>query len=153
APGPQLMDGATALKYARTRHADSDFGRMGRQQQVLLAMRDRVLRQNLLTRLPALVDQGLRAVQTDISPAELLSLGKLASQMDTSALTSLEIQYPLVRDFRGYDGAALLLPDKDAIRATIARTLEQASATPTPATAPAILSQSSESAEAPPASP
>lgn len=37
-PGPQEMDGATALIYARTRHADSDFGRARRQQQVLRAV-------------------------------------------------------------------------------------------------------------------
>ncbi len=38
APGPQRMDGARALIYARTRHADSDFGRAERQQQVLRAI-------------------------------------------------------------------------------------------------------------------
>jgi hypothetical protein len=32
------MDGATALIYARTRHADSDFGRAERQQQVIRAI-------------------------------------------------------------------------------------------------------------------
>jgi LCP family protein required for cell wall assembly len=37
-PGPQRMDGATALIYARTRHADSDFGRSERQQQVMRAI-------------------------------------------------------------------------------------------------------------------
>jgi hypothetical protein len=37
-PGIQHMDGATALIYARTRHADSDFGRSERQQQVLRAI-------------------------------------------------------------------------------------------------------------------
>lgn len=37
-PGPTRMDGQTALIYARTRHADSDFGRSQRQQQVMHAM-------------------------------------------------------------------------------------------------------------------
>lgn len=37
-PGAQRMDGETALIYARTRHADSDFGRAQRQQQVIQAM-------------------------------------------------------------------------------------------------------------------
>lgn len=37
-PGPQRMDGATALVYARTRHQDSDFGRAERQQQVVRAI-------------------------------------------------------------------------------------------------------------------
>lgn len=37
-PGPQRMDGETALIYARTRHADSDFARSARQQQVMRAI-------------------------------------------------------------------------------------------------------------------
>lgn len=37
-PGPQRMDGARALIYARTRHADSDFDRSTRQQQVMRAI-------------------------------------------------------------------------------------------------------------------
>lgn len=39
-PGLQRMDGARALIYARTRHADSDFGRAERQQQVIRAIAD-----------------------------------------------------------------------------------------------------------------
>jgi LCP family protein required for cell wall assembly len=37
-PGSQRMDGERALIYARTRHADSDFGRAQRQQQVIRAI-------------------------------------------------------------------------------------------------------------------
>jgi LCP family protein required for cell wall assembly len=37
-PGVQQMDGETALIYARTRHADSDFHRSSRQQQVMRAI-------------------------------------------------------------------------------------------------------------------
>lgn len=36
--GMQHMDGKTALIYARTRHADDDYGRAARQQQVLSAL-------------------------------------------------------------------------------------------------------------------
>lgn len=40
-PGPQHLDGASALQYVRSRHSDlrQDFGRSVRQQQVLLALR------------------------------------------------------------------------------------------------------------------
>lgn len=37
-PGVQQMDGERALIYARTRHADDDYGRAERQQQVLSAL-------------------------------------------------------------------------------------------------------------------
>jgi LCP family protein required for cell wall assembly len=53
--GRQLMDGQTAVEYARTRHPDSDYGRQTRQQQVLLSIRDRVLQPDVLPKLPSLV--------------------------------------------------------------------------------------------------
>jgi len=42
-PGPQHLDGANALQYVRSRHGDleGDFGRSQRQQQVLLAIREK----------------------------------------------------------------------------------------------------------------
>src|SRR5256714_1372716 len=42
-PGPQHLDGVHALQYVRSRHNDlqSDFGRSRRQQQVLLAIRQK----------------------------------------------------------------------------------------------------------------
>jgi LCP family protein required for cell wall assembly len=49
--GWQHMDGALALKYARTRHGSSDFERMHRQQQVMLAVRDKVTQLQLLPKL------------------------------------------------------------------------------------------------------
>jgi LCP family protein required for cell wall assembly len=121
--GPQLMDGATALKYARTRHADSDFGRMARQQQVLFAIRDRALRLNMLPRLPGLIDQGLRSVQTNFTATEMLALGKLASDIDTTALGTLAIDNQLVRPTTGWGGASLLMPKKDEIRRAIERAM------------------------------
>jgi LCP family protein required for cell wall assembly len=128
--GPQLMDGSQALKYARTRHTDNDISRSARQQQVLLAIRDRALRPDIFSRLPTLTDQGLRTVKTNFTATELLALGKLASQMDSTAFNSLVIQYPLVVDYRGFGGAALLLPRKNDIREAIRKTLEAPTAPP-----------------------
>lgn len=122
-PGPQIMKGSTALKYARTRHADSDFARMARQQQVLLGMRDRALRLNMLPQLPGFIEQGMRAIQTNLGPAELLSLAKLASQIETDALSTLVVERELVTPFQGIDGASLLLPNRASIQRAIQRTL------------------------------
>ena len=51
--GQVHMDGATALIYARTRHDSSDFQRMRRQQQVLYAVRNKLLSPGTLPQLPA----------------------------------------------------------------------------------------------------
>ena len=48
-PGTQLLDGPTALGYARNRYtADGDFDRSARQHQVIMAIRNRILSLNML---------------------------------------------------------------------------------------------------------
>ncbi len=46
--GMHHMDGAEALKYARSRETTSDFDRAKRQQQILVAVRDKVMSANTL---------------------------------------------------------------------------------------------------------
>ncbi|PID34654.1 MAG: hypothetical protein CR971_02155 [candidate division SR1 bacterium] len=41
--GEHVLDGATALKYARSRHSTSDFSRSLRQQQIIHAVKDKIL--------------------------------------------------------------------------------------------------------------
>lgn len=82
--GRQLMDGKRALIYARTRHADNDFGRNQRQQQVLMAIFDRVREQNLLSQLTNLDDYTgtLRDyIRTDISRGTMLGLAQVGAQL------------------------------------------------------------------------
>jgi LCP family protein required for cell wall assembly len=76
-PGPQRLDGATALMYSRIRHPDSDFERMRRQQQVLAGVIGAVRDQNALESLQRLEDltTALRGyVKTDIPEDRLLGL-------------------------------------------------------------------------------
>jgi LCP family protein required for cell wall assembly len=76
-PGPQQMDGATALMYSRIRHPDSDFERMRRQQAVVVAAMARIREQNSLQSLKSLEDvtAALRAyVQTDLPEDRMIGL-------------------------------------------------------------------------------
>ncbi|MGH2507748.1 MAG: LCP family protein, partial [Ktedonobacteraceae bacterium] len=52
-PGPQHLDGPTALEYVRSRHADlvGDFGRSARQQQVLSALKTKLVNPNIFGQL------------------------------------------------------------------------------------------------------
>ncbi|MDX2160722.1 MAG: LCP family protein [bacterium] len=64
--GRQTLDGAAALKFARTRHNDSDFERARRQQLVLFALRDQILNRDML---PSLIVQSptlLAAISDDV---------------------------------------------------------------------------------------
>jgi LCP family protein required for cell wall assembly len=114
--GLQFMDGSLALKYARSRHSESDFGRIRRQQRVLFAVRQRALQLNMLLRAPALVAQARDMVATDLSIGQLVRLAKLAQQIDSERVNSMVIDANLVREMIMRDGSQALLPDKDRIR-------------------------------------
>lgn len=77
APGPQHMDGATALKYGRTRHADSDWDRARRQQQILVGIANRLRAQGMLDRVQsvAALTASLRGyIQTDLPQDRMIGL-------------------------------------------------------------------------------
>jgi len=117
------MDGALALKYARTRHVDSDFGRIQRQQQVMMAVRDRVMRLELipilLPRLPQLVDSMGDAIQTDIPLGELLALSQLAREFDGQHIKMMAIDQTMTKPVVTPKGEQVLWPDREKIRLVI----------------------------------
>ena len=78
--GLQHFDGHTALMYVRSRHQDSDYGRMGRQQDFLRAARAEFTACNLLPRLPGLISAVGDSVRTDIPIEEVPALVELMSR-------------------------------------------------------------------------
>jgi polyisoprenyl-teichoic acid--peptidoglycan teichoic acid transferase len=118
-PGPQLMDGPTALEYTRSRHGTSDFARAGRQQKVLVSLRNRALQLNMLSRAPELVGIVQRSLSTNLSPVQMLALAKLLSQVDRARIHNLVIDVGYTTPFIGQDGADLLQPNVQAIRRAI----------------------------------
>jgi LCP family protein required for cell wall assembly len=119
APGPQLMDGASALQYARSRHGTNDFARAGRQQKVIVSVRNRVLQMNTLSKAPELLGIAQQSLSTNLSPVQMLALAKLVSQIDKDRIANLVIDASYVRPFVGADGADLLDPDIPAIKRAI----------------------------------
>lgn len=94
--GRQRMDGATALKYVRTRHADSDFGRAQRQQQVLQALVAALRERPLLLRPFAalrLVDAAGEATRTTlpVGRPDALLLAALLTRLDPANIQQLRI--------------------------------------------------------------
>jgi LCP family protein required for cell wall assembly len=105
-PGVQRMDGATALIYARTRHADSDFGRAERQQQVVRAIVDEVRRRGALGQallLPRLLG-GLEGSVTTTLPFGrldvLAGLGWLASGLSPDEVGRFQISPETVPNYQ-----------------------------------------------------
>ena len=116
--GPQHLDGETALKYARTRHADDDFERAKRQQQVLLAVKDKLVQNKLMTTLHLLDLVRLMndSVEHDIPPMELPGLLSLASKMQINNVNQLvlDTRYAQIvtHDTLGW----ILVPNRAKIR-------------------------------------
>jgi LCP family protein required for cell wall assembly len=115
--GQQHFDGATALKYARTRHADSDFNRAYRQQQILFAARDQSLSLGLgemLLRAPSLYREVEEGIRTDLSLEQLLRLARTVGGIPTENMRSAVIDQNYVSSYRTPQGAAVQLLDTAA---------------------------------------
>jgi len=121
--GSHHMDGELALKYARTRHGGSDFDRLRRQQQVIMAVRDRVLRLDLLPgllpKLPELLKTVGDAVQTDLQLDEMRNLIQLAGQIDDQHIKAAVIDSSMTEPTTTPNGAQVLIPIPDNIRAVV----------------------------------
>lgn len=126
-PGPQRMDGKTALIYARTRHADSDFGRAQRQQQVVRAVLEELRARGGLGRVLALPGL-LRAVrgQEGATPPvvttlpvdrldTLLGLMALAGTVDPAELG----QFQLGPEQLQYENGSNLVFEPTAVQALL----------------------------------
>jgi polyisoprenyl-teichoic acid--peptidoglycan teichoic acid transferase len=118
-PGPQWMDGPTALKYARSRHDSTDFSRAARQQKVLVSLRDRALQLNMLPKAPELLGIASRSLSTDLSPVQLLSLARLLSEVNRDHIANVVLDTHYVTGFIGPDGASLLRADPGVVRRAI----------------------------------
>jgi len=90
-PGCQKMNGVKALAFVRARHIDSDFGRIGRQQEFLRAVMAEVARRGNLAGLPKLLDVANIAtdhIETDdhLSTSTALSLARRLRKLDPGSI-------------------------------------------------------------------
>lgn len=106
AAGPQQMSGVAALTYSRIRNPDLDFGRMQRQQQVLLAIAEKLRTRGYLTNLLAaeeLTGSLVGYVQTDMPPALIADLAFAlrnleATDVERYALGEDDVTYGVAAD-------------------------------------------------------
>lgn len=114
--GLQHFDGQTALKYARTRHADSDFNRAYRQQQVLFAARSKALNMGIgemILRAPSLYREVESGIRTDLSLEQLVRLAKTVSDIPSDNTQSRVLDQDYVTSFRTPAGASVQLLNSD----------------------------------------
>lgn len=135
AKGMQHMNGDLALAYARTRHADSDFYRMRRQQDVLMAVKDKALQLDTLTKIPALWAAREGLVRTDLKLEDVIGLAQLARSLKSDNIHSAVIDETMATGITTPQGAQVLWPDREKIHQVITK-LFQAPVAPAPTQAP-----------------
>lgn len=116
--GHHHLNGDAALAFARIRKSagESDFTRAARQQQILVALRDRIVHGGFLDDPLGFLRAIGDTIQTNIPPSLLPDLAPFVSGIDRSRVYETVIRYPLVHptvvaDPRG----SIQIPDVAAI--------------------------------------
>jgi len=117
--GRQLMDGARALQFVRSRHGTggegSDFARSRRQQLLMLALKERVLSVSTLAnpgKVFNILDNITEHFKTNMDFVEMTRAAAVAKDLDYAGIHRYVLAegegYPLVAEMR--DGAYVLVP-------------------------------------------
>jgi LCP family protein required for cell wall assembly len=123
-PGNYLFNGPTALAYARARHTEGgDFDRAQRQQQVILAIEDRILElgpAKIAARVPDIYQEISAGINTNLSLDDALRLGWLILDIPRENIKQGAIAAGAVMMARltGSDGVPqdVLIPVPDQVR-------------------------------------
>lgn len=119
--GDHHLGGEMALKYARTRATlGGDVDRAERQQQVVLAVREKVLSLNMIPQLlaksPAIWQTLQNNVRTDMTLEEAVQLALLVQDIPRESIETAVIDYDYVEPSTTPDGRQVLVPNRDYIR-------------------------------------
>jgi LCP family protein required for cell wall assembly len=117
--GSQNMDGAMALKYARSRHAagpeGSDFARSKRQQRIIIALKEKVLSTETVfnpSKVLKIITTLGNHLKTDLGMDELSRVYEISKDIDTKAIVSknLDPTTGLVAPSSGTAAGYVLIP-------------------------------------------
>lgn len=114
------MDGSTALKFARSRHAEgdegTDYARSKRQEKIILSFRDKVISTGTLfnsATISKLKDSVVSSIDTDLNMKEQGSFAKVVLNLENkNNLSSISLTPYLVnpQNTKNYGGQWVLIP-------------------------------------------
>ncbi len=117
--GYHVLDGATALQYARTRTQDGDFNRIGRQQAVVQAFIQQVTNPansaRLLLAAPDILRTLSYSLQSDLSIPEFLQLARQAANPPQIGITLVVDSHMGIESYSD-EGMWVLVPDRSELR-------------------------------------
>jgi len=134
--GLTQMDGETALKFARSRHSledGGDFRRAQRQQQVIDAVKNKVLSINFIPKIVPFIDELGDHITTDVKADRFILEGPNASKY---SIATYVISDEFMTQTRSENGQYIIVPrtgidDWDEIHTVISNRLKGITPTPT----------------------
>jgi LCP family protein required for cell wall assembly len=125
-PGPQHLDGPTALEYVRSRHADlvGDFGRSARQQEVLSALKPKLANPDIFNHLPNIAKDLQGYLKTDMELSDVLKLMNFARSLDINKINKWILGPPYSHSGTSPTGASVVIPDCAQILPLITQVLQ-----------------------------
>ena len=117
--GVHHLDGATALKYARTRHGNSDFDRAERQQQVIRAVRDQIVNfgnlPQLIVSAPTIWASVREGLRTGLDFEQVLQLGWYVKDIPMTSVRMGVIDERYTYFYTTPRGESVVVPDRNLI--------------------------------------
>ena len=121
--GEQHLDGEMALKYARTRNVNSDYGRARRQQELIRAVVNKVMRADmlptLLAKAPRMLYTMRSSIDTDMPMAVQLELAGYFNDNSINEIRQLVLDGRYGEETYSEEGAWILLPDRAKVRVAL----------------------------------
>lgn len=109
--GPAKLDGATALKFVRSRHGDSDFGRSLRQLAVLQGIKNKLLSLQTTGKLNDVVGALIGLVKTDMNVGVVKSLVEALGDPTVYSVEQIQLTTDNVLNAsKSSDGQFILVP-------------------------------------------
>ena len=113
--GTHFLNGYDALRFARTRHGDSDIRRAERQQQVIFALRDRILNRDmvgsLLAQSPALWTSWQDNIHTGLTFEQIIQLSLYVRDVPRENITMGVVDFQYLQSWSTPEGASVLIPN------------------------------------------
>jgi polyisoprenyl-teichoic acid--peptidoglycan teichoic acid transferase len=118
--GERHMDGELALWYVRARQASSDFDRNRRQQEVIMAVAQRLLDKRAIPNLPGFFKVFMQYFESDLTLDDVTPFVDMAGSVSLSSLRRYRVTLPDgCRNWTTPEGGMVLLPNYDAVHAML----------------------------------
>lgn len=123
-PGILHMDGDLSLWYARSRKHSNDFDRGRRQQEVIRAIYNNILKNNLVSKIPDMYSALINSFSTDIKLDDIVKLVPLSMRLSNPSIRSYFLAGEMVTPWVTPGGANVLIPNNELIQNMIKSAME-----------------------------